>query len=143
MDSPTIDVLTGDATKDVGAWLRAELRLFNEGFLGKQHSLPLATVAKVGDELVGAISGVVILDWLSVDAVFIAEKYRGRGLGESLLRAIEDEAKKAGATRAFVDTTSFQAEGFYAKYGYVEWGRFREFAPGVDRIYMRKDALPG
>lgn len=141
MANPEISLATAEEMPDINGWLRQHLRAFNAEFLGQSASTPIMAVAKVNDEVVGGFGGVVILDWLSVDIVFIAEEYRGNGMGTRMLLALEEEGRRLGATRAFVDTTSFQAEGFYAKFGYVEWGRFRDFAPGVDRIYMRKDKL--
>jgi GNAT superfamily N-acetyltransferase len=125
----------------IGSWLKAEIMAFNEAKLGPHPVSHIASVAKVGDQIVGGMFGIVVLDWLSVEVVFVSEEFRGQRFGESLLQTLEEEGRRLGARRAFVDTTSFQAEGFYAKYGYVEWGRFRDFAPGVDRIYMRKDSL--
>jgi GNAT superfamily N-acetyltransferase len=141
MDSLNLSIVTGDDKTELATWIREKLNSFNEKFLGPVRPSHFAAVAKVGDEVVGGMVGVAVLDWLSIEAVFLDEKFRGRGLGAAMLLTLEEEAKRLGATRAFVDTTSFQAEGFYAKFGYKEWGRFREFAPGVDRIYMRKDSL--
>jgi GNAT superfamily N-acetyltransferase len=139
MNPANISLATDEEIPDVGSWLKKQLGAFNQAFLGPHKPKSIASVAKVGDQIVGGVLGVVVLDWLSVEIVFLDEKYRGQGLGEALLTALEREGQRLGATRAFVDTTSFQAEGFYTKFGYVEWGRFKDFAPGVDRIYMRKD----
>ena len=141
MNAPELVLAPAEEISEIGSWIRTNIRSFNEQFLGEHTAKHVATVAKVDGQFVGGMVGVVVLDWLSVDMVFLDEAYRGSGLRTKLLNLLEEEGRRLGATRAFVDTTSFQAEGFYAKFGYLEWGRFVDFAPGIDRIYMRKDKL--
>ena len=141
MSKPEISITPAEEVTQAAGWLRTQLRAFNEQFLGVHQPTPIACVAKVDGEMVGGMLGTVVLDWLAVDIVYIEEAYRGTGLGTQLLMDLEAEGRRLGAKRAFVDTTSFQAEGFYTKFGYVEWGRFTDFAPGIDRIFLRKDKL--
>jgi len=141
MATPELYIASEGDITEVGAWLRQNLHAFNETFIGPHKALHISIGAKVDGQIVGAVAGVVFLDWLSIELVFLQERYRGQGLGRELLEKIEQEGRRLGAKRAFVDTTSFQAEGFYTKFGYQEWGRFRDFTPGTDRIYLRKDAL--
>ena len=136
-----ITAVTADDVKEPNAWLRKELHALNHQFLGEYKSEPVTVVAKVGDELIGGIAGSVHLGWLSIDVTYIAEDHRGKGLGRELMLAIEEEGRRLGATRAYVETASFQAQGFYEKLGYVEWGRFTDFAGGFDRVFLRKDQL--
>jgi len=139
--SPTISVLDESEIKPSNEWLRKELKALNQKVLGEFKSVPICVVAKVDEELVGGIGGSVHLGWLSIDITYIAEQFRGQGLGRQLITEIEEEGRRLGAERAYVETASFQAEGFYEKLGYIAWGRFTDFAPGVDRIFMRKDRL--
>ena len=134
-------MIASEDVATVNAWPRQALHAFNEIHLGPYTNTPIGVLAKMGDQVIGGIYGGVLLGWLAVEQVFLDEQYRGQGLGRQMMNAIEAEAKRLGARRAFVDTASFQAEGFYAKCGYQVWGRFTDFAPGVDRIYMRKDDL--
>ncbi len=141
MDKPEVSIAQTEEIAEIGKSLRSGLRQFNEGFLGEHTVQSIASVAKIDGQIVGGMLGTVVLDWLAVDIVYLDAAYRGTGLGTQLLQSLEEEGKRLGAKRAFLDTTTFQAEGFYAKFGYVEWGRFTDFAPGIDRIYMRKDKL--
>ena len=138
---PAIEIVPESDLKGSNEWLRTELHALNVRFMGEYKSEPFSVMAKVGDVPVGGVAGSVHLGWLSIDITYIEEKYRGQGLGRQLMEAIEEEGRRRGATRAYVETASFQAEGFYAKFGYAVYGRFSDFAPGVDRIFMRKDQL--
>lgn len=82
--------------------------------------------------------GIVNMGALEVRGLWVDPEMRGTGLGAALLAAIEAEAVKRGASRALLYTFSWQAEGFYRKAGYVEFGRF-DFPDGYARIDMQKD----
>ncbi len=140
METQIVQV-AGAEVSEIEAWLHRDLHVFNETFLGPYGNQRVGVVAMADGQRVGGICGGVHLGWLSLDIVYLDEKFHRRGLGSQMVLALEAEARKLGATRVFVDTTGFQAEGFYARHGYQEWGRFTDFAPGVDRIYMRKDEL--
>lgn len=90
-------------------------------------------------EAVGGVTGVVYWDWFSLDLMLIQEEFRGRGYGQQLLALAEEEAQKRGATKVHVDTFSFQAPGFYQKYGYEVFGQLEDFPAGHQRYYMKKD----
>jgi len=55
------------------------------------------------------------------------------------LAQAEDEARKRGAKKAYLDTFSFQAPEFYKKYGYKVFGELKEFPPGHQRYYLTKE----
>jgi GNAT superfamily N-acetyltransferase len=50
--------------------------------------------------------------------LWVHESHRGRGLGRSLLQAIEGEASRRGCEQMVLSTHSFQAPGFYERLGY-------------------------
>jgi len=78
------------------------------------------------------------LDWLSVDALWIADKYRGKRHGTALMKKAESEARKRGIRNVFLNSFSFQAPGFYQKLGYREFGRLDNFPPGHHRSFLTK-----
>ena len=51
---------------------------------------------------------------------------------------MEDEARKFGATRSYLDTMSFQAPGFYRACGYEEFGSIDGYPEGVTRHWFTK-----
>lgn len=63
---------------------------------------------------------------------------RGRGLGRRLMRDAEAEARRRGLSGIWLDTWTFQAPGFYARLGFAECGRIRDYPPGHDRIFYVK-----
>lgn len=92
-----------------------------------------------GQELVGGLIGETHWDWLYINLLFIREDLRGLGYGQRLMELAEAEARNRGAKHAYLDTFSFQAPGFYEKLGYEVFGKLRDFPPGHQRYYLRKD----
>ena len=61
------------------------------------------------------------------------------GLGKKFwFTPTEAEARSRGCEQIVLATHSFQAPGFYARFGYVEVGRVRDYPKGHDSIYLRK-----
>ena len=90
-------------------------------------------------EIVGGVIGEIYWEWFNLDLMWIQEDLRGNGYGEKLLNAVEKEAKQKGAKQVFLDTFSFQAPGFYQKYGYQVFGELPDFPPGHQRFYLTKE----
>ena len=112
---------------------------YNNQQAGADNAQRICFVLQSPDgEAVGGVTGVVYWDWFSLDLMLIQEEYRGRGYGRQLLTLAEEEARKRGATKVHLDTFSFQAPGFYEKYGYEAFGQLDDFPAGHQRIYMRK-----
>jgi hypothetical protein len=44
------------------------------------------------------------------------------GNGTAVLKLLEEKDRQLGASRSTFDTMGFQAEKFYEKNGYAEWG---------------------
>jgi len=89
--------------------------------------------------VLGGLWGRTELGLLVLDMFFLPAELRGNGFGARLLAAVEAEAIRRGCTQALVETSSFQAPGFYEKYGYREFGRV-EFAPArTARIFLAKE----
>jgi GNAT superfamily N-acetyltransferase len=90
-------------------------------------------------EILGGVIGEIYWEWFYLDLMWIQENQRGNGYGEQLLKAVEEEAKEKGAKQVFLDTFSFQAPGFYQKYGYRVFGELPDFPPGHQRFYLTKE----
>lgn len=96
-------------------------------------------VAGQNQEVLGGVIAFVYWDWLYIDLMWLKTELRGRGYGSKLLMLAEDEARKLGAKHAYLDTFSFQAPGFYAKYGYQVFGELQDFPKGHQRYFMTKE----
>ena len=113
---------------------------FNTQQAGDDHGKNLCFVLKApGGEVVGGVIGATYWDWLYVNLMWLQEAYRGQGYGAQLLLQAEEEARRRGAQHAYLDTFSFQAPGFYKKYGYEVFGVLEDFPAGHQRYFLKKE----
>jgi GNAT superfamily N-acetyltransferase len=94
-------------------------------------------VRRDNDRIVAGCRGHVYLGALEVRGLWVDEALRGSGIGSGVLRAIEDEARKRGASKSMLYTYSWQADAFYQSHGYKEFAQF-VFPEGHSRIDMQK-----
>ena len=87
----------------------------------------------------GGVVGESYWDWLEVNDLWISEEARGRGYGRQLLATIEEIARNRGARHSALNTFSFQARGFYEKYGYRVIGESTDYPPGESLYWLRKE----
>jgi GNAT superfamily N-acetyltransferase len=111
---------------------------YNNEKMGKQKSKRLAISLREGNEIVGGIVGEVWTAVLFIQFFWLEQGLRGTGFGRKLIRAIEDEARRFGAKRSYLDTMSFQAPGFYRICGYREFGSIEGYPGGVTRHWFTK-----
>jgi ribosomal protein S18 acetylase RimI-like enzyme len=68
-----------------------------------------------------------------VAKLMVHTSYRKRGIGETLMNAIEQEAHRAGRTTLILDTREGDPSvRLYTKLGYVPAGTIPEYARGTD-----------
>ena len=89
-----------------------------------------------------ATEGTFDLYWLAVDAAA-----QGKGIGTTLVRAVERELRDRGTRMLLVETSSrpdySNTRAFYARCGYTEAARIRDFyAPVDDRIMLTTRLTP-
>ena len=70
-------------------------------------------------EILGGFLGTVSLHCLIIQILWVEEPLRGGGMGRSLVERAMEIAMAHGAKQAIVETTSFQAPGFYEKLGFA------------------------
>lgn len=122
----------------------AALYDYNVGQTGVADRRPVAAIATHPDtgEVVGGLWGRTELGLLFLEMLFLPPSMRGQAAGGRLLAMVEDEAVQRGCLRAVVETSTFQAPGFYLRHGYEEFGRV-PFAVGVHaRVFLRKELRP-
>ncbi len=131
-----VDVPDQEAKAEAGAALYRH----NVGATGVADRAPIG--AKLSDpasgEVLGGLWGRTELGLLFLSMFFLPKHVRGQSLGGRLLSAVEEEAKKRGCKRAVVETSTFQAPGFYERHGYEEFGRVEYGLPGQARVWLRK-----
>ena len=111
---------------------------YNNEKMGKQKYKRLAISLREGNEIVGGIVGEVWTAVLFIQFFWLEQGLRGTGFGRKLIAAIEDEARRFGAKRSYLDTMSFQAPGFYRICGYKEFGSIEGYPGGVTRHWFTK-----
>lgn len=111
---------------------------YNNEKMGKQKYKRLAVSLREGNAIVGGIVGEVWTAVLFIQFFWLERHLRRKGFGAKLIKAIEVEARRFGATRAYVDTMSFQAPGFYRTCGYKEFGSIEGYPGGVTRHWLTK-----
>ena len=111
---------------------------YNAEKMGKQKYKRLAISLRERERIVGGIVGELWTTVLFIQLFWIEQKLRGKDCGTGLIKAIEDEAKRLGAVRSYVDTMSFQAPGFYRACGYEEFGSIEGYPGGVTRHWFTK-----
>src|ERR1700761_9861828 len=79
---------------------------YNEEKMGKQRYRRFAVSLRDKKKIVGGVIGEVWMTVLFIQWFWIDEKFRGKGSGAKLIRKIEDEARRFGAVRSYVDTMS-------------------------------------
>lgn len=113
---------------------------FNEPFLSSIYGKAIACYARDDDgAIIGGLNGRILYSSLYIDLFWVHEKARGKGVGKSLLQAIEADAKKHLLETIFLDTFSFQAPEFYEKYEYLKVGELKNYPRrGITRFFYQK-----
>ncbi|HVV68532.1 MAG TPA: GNAT family N-acetyltransferase [Gammaproteobacteria bacterium] len=78
-------------------------------------------------------------DALYIDVLWVAMAYRKQGIGLKLLQKIENAPRNKSISKLYVDTYTFQSQGFYEKHGFYPIATIKDYLLGFDRIYMRKE----
>jgi GNAT superfamily N-acetyltransferase len=113
---------------------------FNQQQAGDDHFQRVCFALYAPDqEIVGGVVGEIYWDWLFIELLWVKDELRGHGYGHRLMECIEDEARKRGAKKAYLDTFSFQAPDFYKHNGYQVFGELNDFPLGHQRIFFTKE----
>lgn len=91
----------------------------------------------------GGLFAVSYSDSIHIILMWMDEELRGKSLGKKLIKAAEEEGIKRKCKYAFVDTFSFQAEGFYQKCGYQSIGVINNAIFEHSRIFLKKPLTKG
>jgi GNAT superfamily N-acetyltransferase len=126
-------------SQENATFVRDSLALFNVGVTGDSYYSPLAIFLRdERDAVLGGALGHVWGGWLDLSILWVAEPFRGQGYGARLLRAAEDEARMQGCHGVFLTTFSFQAPGFYEKFGYEAVANIPDYPKGHSYYVLKK-----
>ncbi len=113
------------------AYLSKQFMAYNAQQCGEFPSKDIHLFAYAPDgQIIGGLAGVIFWGWLHVDTLWVAETYRQYGIGSALMDSAEAEASEMGVKQAYLETTDFQAVGFYEKRGYQIFAQLENQPPG-------------
>jgi GNAT superfamily N-acetyltransferase len=91
--------------------------------------------------LVAGIDGFTWGGYARVESLWVAEPFRGKGLGRRLLEAAEAEARARGCISIVLSSHEFQAPKLYAKLGYRRVGATDDTPVGYQEFLFQKRLL--
>lgn len=100
---------------------------------------------KSGCEIVASENGFIVwrtvLDTAEIITIGVHPDARGAGIAIAMMTIMENEVRKAGATKIQLDVSAENAPAIalYKKQGFIENGRRPKYYDGVDAILMQKD----
>ena len=89
-------------------------------------------------EIIGGLTAWTWAGLCGISMLWIHRDLRKAGYGAQILAAAEAEARRRGCDRVCVSSFTFQAPGFYQKYGYAETGRTLGIPGGGEDVHMFK-----
>ena len=134
-----VGLVVSDAGDGLRARLDEEINSFNAGVTGWTDGRLLSISARGhGGDLRAGLFGWTWGGCGYIDLLWVREDCRGSGLGTRLLATAEEEITRRGCDQVALSTHSFQAPGFYARFGYTECGRTPGYPRGHDQIHLVK-----
>ena len=111
--------------------------------LEQSRNTALTIVASTDDDaIVGGLAAKTSYGWLHIDALFVADRFRGRGIGAALLCAAEQRAIEADCHAVWLDTSNPHARQFYMRGGFEQFACLsnedRWNPPAHRRWFLRK-----
>jgi GNAT superfamily N-acetyltransferase len=124
--------------------LEERLNDFNVESTGYRDGRDLSCFLRdAGGTLVAGIDGFTWGGYAYVKLLWVAEPFRGKGLGRRLLQAAEAEARTRGCTTIVLSSHEFQAPNLYAKLGYRRVGATDDTPVGYQEFYFQKRLAAG
>lgn len=133
-----ITVRAGDAPAIEG-FLAERIYEHNAAATGCRDAESFSAVREDGAGAVEAgISGYTWAGCCFISYLWVAELLRGKGVGRSLLDAVERHARGKRCRLVLVSSHSFQAPGFYARMGYQRVALIEDHPVGHTSSFYRK-----
>ncbi len=135
-----------EGNQEAAEYVQQRLIAYNMGQIPLEGTLlaePLSVIIKEADgQIVGGITAGIVRYWkrCNVDTFWLAESYRQKGYGRTLLRRIEEIAFEKGCRLIQLNTYSFQAPEFYQKNGYTVFGVIENHpVQGQTQYFLKKE----
>lgn len=96
-------------------------------------------IAKENKQSLGYLTGFSYYSEITINNLVILKKYRGQGIGTSLINYVENYFKDKGFNNINLVTNSFQAPEFYKKCGFeLEFIRKNKIEPKFTKYFFIK-----
>ena len=119
--------------------LKSGLTKYNESFTGVVHRETISSFVKNDSGvIVGGILGEINWNWMHIQGLWIDESIRQDGWGTKLLSEMEEYALSKSTANSRLETTTFQALGFYVKAGYSVFGELPNMPQGHTSYFLQK-----
>jgi GNAT superfamily N-acetyltransferase len=136
----TNHILTkGTPTAEELQFLDDRIYEFNSAKTGKDDGQLFAIfIRNEQQEIVAGLSGWTWAQACEIQNLWVDSAWRGQGYGRDLLQSAEAEARARGCKIILLSSYSFQAPGFYQKYGYQLAWQLDDFPPGHQNCFLVK-----
>lgn len=128
------------ATKEEAEFVDKKLSesIQNQIHLTQETALKNYVIKDEGKIIAGI--NALIFPWgiMYVDVLFVDESYRYKGLGNTLLKHVEDEAKIMGTALSNLTSFDFQARDFYIKQSYEVFSVLEDSPKGHTLYFLKK-----
>ena len=128
-----------DDERTIARRLIDEISAFNLEATGIMEFHEMLTVETDDDgELIAGVYGWSWGGTCWIEALWVREDMRRRGVGSRLLAAAENEAQRRGCGQVALDTHTFQAPSFYKRHGFEVVGELSDYPQGHSSLLLRK-----
>ncbi len=103
---------------------------------GAAEEIVLVVTDGEGNVIAGGVAWIDRWRYADLSHLWVDERYRNRGLGSRLFRAILRAAKEKGCSLATVGLYSFQASAFCEKHGMTAFDTKRDCPKGYEHQYL-------
>jgi ribosomal protein S18 acetylase RimI-like enzyme len=139
MIEPTLELDEHPKAEDFRTILDG-VRAFNRAQTGNETPRPVACFLRdESGKIVGGVQGSLWGRSMHIDALWVDDAHRGRGLGSKLMQAVEEYATAHGHPLVYLETTSFQALPFYRGLGYEVFGELPGISEGESLFFLKKE----
>lgn len=108
-----------------------------------ENRLSLWLVALDGEKVTGYVGSQTVLGWTDMMNIAVHPDYRRRGIGEKLVRALEEKLREQGSECLTLEVraSNESAKALYFKLGFTEVGRRKNYYrnPKEDALILRKE----
>ena len=137
-DDGTNETLT-ERERELARELVERLEASNLRAAGAGEMEELLAVELDGEQaLAGGVYGWTWGGTCWIEALWVREDLRGRGLGRRLMQAAEQEARRRGCHQLALDSHTYQAPAFYRRLGFEVVGELPDFPAGHTKFLFRR-----